>query len=182
MRRVCVFCGSSAGRDGSYVQIAKEVGQELLRRDLGLVYGGGNIGLMGILAETVLRGGGSVIGVIPQFMVEKELARTDLTALHVVGSMHERKALMAELSDAFLALPGGLGTLEEFCEIVTWKQLGLHKKPCGLLNAHGYYDGLLRLLTHQEQEGFVSATTRALIMEAAHPAVLLDRMLQLGSQ
>ncbi len=150
------------------------MGEELVRRGYGLVYGAGNIGLMSVIAETVLAGLGEVQGVIPEFMVEKELAREDLTDLHIVGSMHERKALMADLSDAFIALPGGYGTLEEFCEMITWQQLRIHQKPCGLLNADGFFDGLLLFVDHQVQEGFVTPENRKLIHTAASPAELLD--------
>ena len=174
MKRVCVFCGSSDGTKPRYKNIAKEVGEELVRRQIGLVYGGGNIGLMSVVAETVLAGNGEVQGVIPDFMVEKELARQDLTDLHVVGSMHERKALMADLSDGFIALPGGYGTLEEFCEMITWRQLRIHQKPCGLLNTDGFFDSLISFVDHQVQEGFVTQDNRSLIHTSNTPADLLD--------
>jgi len=178
MKRVCVFCGSSDGARLTYAQVTRDLGREMVQRGIGLVYGGGNIGLMHILAEEVLSLGGEVIGVIPKFMVDKELARSDLSTLHVVGSMHERKSLMAELSEAFIALPGGYGTLEEFCEMVTWKQLDLLRKPCGLLNVDGFFDLLLAFFDHQMGEGFVSSTNRALVMEAKNPATLLDLLRQ----
>jgi len=174
MKRVCVFCGSSLGRLPSYAEAAKALGRELVRRNVGLVYGGGNIGLMSIVADTVLAGKGEVIGVIPEFMVQKELARKDLTELHVVGSMHERKALMADLAEVFVALPGGYGTLEEFCEMLTWKQLHLHHKPCGLLNVDGFYDRLVAFLDYQVAEGFVTIPNRQLVFVSADPGGLLD--------
>ncbi len=174
MKRVCVFCGSSNGLKPRYREVAQAVGGELLRRNMGLVYGGGNIGLMSVVAETVLAGKGEVQGVIPDFMVGKELARQDLSELHVVGSMHERKALMADLSDAFMALPGGYGTLEEFCEIITWRQLQLHQKPCGLLNVDGFFDGLLTFIDHQVQEGFVTPENRNMILTSDNPVELLE--------
>ncbi len=174
MKRVCVFCGSSNGTHPRYQEVAKAMGEELVRRGLGLVYGAGNIGLMSVIAETVLARQGEVQGVIPEFMVEKELARQDLTTLHIVGSMHERKALMADLSDAFIALPGGYGTLEEFCEMITWHQLRIHQKPCGLLNADGFFDALLLFVDHQVEEGFVTQENRNLIHIADNPADLLN--------
>jgi len=176
MNRVCVFCGSNLGGQAVYADAARALGKELIKRNLGLVYGAGNIGLMSVVAETVLAGRGEVIGVIPNFMVEKELARQDLTQLHVVSSMHERKALMADLSDAFVALPGGYGTLEEFCEMLTWEQLNLHRKPCGMLNTGGFFDGLLGFFDHQVREGFVTQCNRELIIESEDPKVLLDKL------
>ncbi len=138
MQRLCVFCGSSPGANSQYAALARRLGALLARRGLGLVYGGGNVGLMGVLADAVLKDGGHVIGVIPQALVDLEVAHSGLPDLRIVGSMHERKALMADLADGFIALPGGIGTLEEFCEILTWAQLGLHQKPCGLINVAGY--------------------------------------------
>ncbi len=176
MKRVCVFCGSNVGRQSAFADAAGALGKELIKRNIGLVYGAGNIGLMSVVAETVLTGKGEVIGVIPNFMVEKELARQDLTQLHVVSSMHERKALMADLSDAFVALPGGYGTLEEFCEMLTWEQLDIHRKPCGILNVGGFYDGLLGFFDHQVQEGFVIPLNRDLVIESENPTVLLDKL------
>lgn len=169
MKSICVFCGSRTGSGAVYADAAKQLGRELARRKLRLVYGGGNIGLMGILADAVLAEGGEVIGVIPHALLVKELGHGGLTQLHVVGSMHERKALMAELSDAFIALPGGYGTLEEFCEIVTWAQLGLHPKPCGLLNVNGYFDSLLAFFDQAVSEGFVRAEHRALVLVGRTP-------------
>jgi len=158
------------------------MGEELVRRGLGLVYGAGNIGLMSVIAETLLGCHGEVQGVIPEFMVEKELARQDLTDLHIVGSMHERKALMADLSDAFIALPGGYGTLEEFCEMITWHQLRIHRKPCGLLNIEGFFDSLLSFIDHQVREGFVTPENRNLIHTADNPSQLLDLLDQAQHQ
>ena len=174
MNNVCVFCGSSAGLRSRYADVARLLGQELAARGLGLVYGGGNIGLMEVLANACRAGDGRVIGVIPEFMVDKQWARHDVSTLYVVGSMHERKALMADLADAFIALPGGYGTLEEFCEMITWRQLQLHHKPCGLLNVDGFYDPFLAFLDHQTREGFLALDNRALIRVAADPATLLD--------
>ncbi len=174
MTNVCVFCGSHTGSNSRYAEMAGLLGQELVARGLGLVYGGGNIGLMEVLANACLAGNGRVIGVIPEFMVNNQWARHDVSTLHVVRSMHERKVLMEDLADAFIALPGGYGTLEEFCEIITWRQLELHRKPCGLLNVDGFYDGFLAFLDHQTREGFLAPSNRALIRVAADPATLLD--------
>jgi uncharacterized protein (TIGR00730 family) len=175
IRRVCVFCGSNAGRRPEYAQSAREMGRVLAARGLGLVYGGGNVGLMGIVADTVLAAGGEVIGVIPEALMAREVGHAGLTALHVVGTMHERKALMADLAMGFVALPGGFGTFEEFCEVLTWSQLGFHPKPCGLLNVAGYYAPLLALFDHAVEEGFIPAQHRALVMEDTDPGRLLDR-------
>jgi uncharacterized protein (TIGR00730 family) len=160
LSRVCVFCGSSTGTRRSYHDAAVGLGHVLAARRIGLVYGGGNIGLMGMLADAVLARGGQTVGVIPGHLVDRELAHRGLTDLRIVSSMHERKALMADLSDAFIALPGGFGTLEEFSEAVTWSQLGLHGKPCALLNVDGYYDGLLEFFDHAAHEGFIRAEYR----------------------
>jgi uncharacterized protein (TIGR00730 family) len=175
--RVCVFCGSSPGQNPAFAVAARALAREIAGRGIDVVYGGGNVGLMGVVADAVLAAGGRVIGVIPHALVSRELAHSGLTDLHVVGSMHERKALMAELSDGFIALPGGLGTLEEFCEVVTWTQLGVHDKPCGLLNVAGYYDGLLAFLRHALDEQFLRPTHFDIIVSADAPAALLDRML-----
>ena len=164
MKSICVFCGSSSGEAPAYREAAQVLGRELVRRGLRLVYGGGNVGLMGAIADAVLCAGGEVVGVIPHARLAKEVGHLGLTQLHGVGSMHERKALMAELSDGFLALPGGFGTLEEFCEVLTWAQLGLHAKPCGLLNIDGYYDPLLKFFDQAVSEGFLRAENRALII------------------
>ena len=174
MKRVCIFCGSSNGFQPSYQEIAKAMGEELVRREMGLIYGGGNIGLMSIIAEVVLAGKGEVLGVIPEFMKEKDLARQDLTELHVVETMHERKALMADLADGFIALPGGYGTLEEFCEMITWRQLHIHKKPCGLLNFKGFFNAFISFVDHQVEEGFVSRENRSLLLASEKPTDLLD--------
>jgi uncharacterized protein (TIGR00730 family) len=176
MKRVCIFCGSSAGARPAYAASAEALGAELARRGLGLVYGGGAVGLMGIVADSALAAGGEVMGVIPQALVAKEIGHRGLSELRVVGSMHERKALMAELSDAFVALPGGLGTLEEFCEILTWSQLGLHRKPFGLLNVEGYYDGLLGFFDHAVAERFVYPEHRAMVLEEGEAGALLERL------
>ncbi|KAB8316941.1 TIGR00730 family Rossman fold protein [Tolypothrix campylonemoides VB511288] len=174
MKYVCVFCGSSMGVQPAYQQAALAMGEALARRELGLVYGGGNVGLMGTIADATLAAGGEVIGVIPDFMVAKEIAHTGLTQLHIVNSMHERKTMMAQLSDAFVALPGGYGTLEEFCEVLTWAQLGLHQKPFGLLNVNGYYSPLLKFFDQAVTEEFLRPVHRSLVLEAAEPENLLD--------
>jgi hypothetical protein len=178
VKRICVFCGSSSGASPVFAGAARDLGATLAKRGLGLVYGGGNIGLMGILADAVLAHGGEVIGVIPRAMVDRELAHRGVTELRIVRSMHERKALMAELADAFIALPGGYGTLEEFCEIITWSQLGLHRKPCGLLNVHGFYDPLLAQIERAVRDRFIRAEHRALIRVQEKPEPLLQRLLQ----
>lgn len=174
LRRVCVFCGSSRGARQEYEAAARSVGSLLAQRGIGLVYGGGNVGLMGALADAALAAGGEVIGVIPEALLEWEVAHTGLPDLRIVHSMHERKALMADLSDAFVALPGGFGTLEELCEVLTWSQLGLHAKACGLLNVAGYFDPLLALFDHAVEERFVRPAHRALVLQSEDPAHLLD--------
>jgi hypothetical protein len=176
MTRICVFCGSADGRAPAYAKAARAVAQELVRRQLGLVYGGGSVGLMGVLADAVLRVGGEVIGVIPGPLASPELAHPRLTELRVVSSMHERKATMAALADGFVALPGGLGTLEETLEILTWAQLGIHQKPVGLLNVAGYWDPLLAMLAHAVREGFVRPQHAELLLASGSPAELLDRL------
>ena len=175
--RICVFCGSRPGNRPEYVEAARRLGSLLAERHIGLVYGGASVGIMGAVADAVLRGGGEVIGVIPRALVQRELAHDHLTELRVVESMHERKALMADLSDAVIALPGGFGTFEELFETVTWSQLGIHRKAFGVLNVHGFYDGLLALVQHAVEEGFVPPEHRALILEAAEPEQLLDLMI-----
>jgi len=175
-KRLCVFCGSSHGAHSAYAEAAKETGAELARRGIALVYGGGIVGLMGVLADSVLESGGEVIGVIPEALMAREVGHRGLTDLRIVKTMHERKALMAELSDGFIALPGGLGTFEEFFEIVTWAQLGLHSKPCALLNVNGFYDPLLRLLDHAIEERFVKPKQRGLVLVESDFKILLDRM------
>ena len=176
MQRICVFCGSSPGGDPAYVDAAQEMGREIVARDLTLVYGGGHVGLMGALADAVLDAGGSVIGVIPHALAVREIAHQRLTRLHVVGSMHERKAMMADLSDAFVALPGGFGTYEEFFEAVTWTQLGVHRKPCGLLNVAGFYDPLVQFLDNAVSEQFVRPQHRSTILVDTHPGRLIDQL------
>lgn len=174
MKRVCVFCGSSAGKDPAHVAAARDVGRTLARRGLGLVYGGGSVGLMGALADAALEEGGEVVGVIPKALQFRELAHARLTRLDVVSSMHERKAKMAELAQAFLALPGGIGTLEEFAEILTWAQLGLHARPCGLLDVAGYYRPLVSFFDHAVEEGFVRPEHRSLVLVGDRVDALLD--------
>jgi len=164
IRRVCVFCGSSAGNRAVYAEAAERLGAHLAGAGIGLVYGGGRVGLMGKIADAVLAAGGEAIGVIPRDLAEKEIAHNSLTKLHIVGSMHERKAMMADLSDAFALMPGGFGSWEEFCETVTWLQLGIHRKPCGVLNVAGYYDALLGQGAHAVAEGFLSAAHREMIV------------------
>jgi len=176
MRSVCVFCGAHPGRRPEYLAAAADLGRVLAARGLRVVYGGAHVGLMGALADAALAAGGEVVGVIPGLLVDAEVAHPGLSDLRVTGSMHERKALMAELSDGFIALPGGLGTLEEFAEIVTWAQLGLHAKPTGLLNLLGYYDGLLRFLDHATQERFVRPGDREQILARPSAAELLAVM------
>jgi uncharacterized protein (TIGR00730 family) len=171
--RICIFCGSSPGYDSVYRERVAVLAHLLATRDIGLVYGGAHVGLMGVLADTVLAAGGQVIGVIPQALVDREVAHRGLTELRVVASMHERKALMAELSDAFVALPGGIGTLEELFEVWSWSQLGLHQKPCALLNVHGFYDGLSSFLDHIVREGFLKPSHRDSLLITQDPESLL---------
>lgn len=176
MRRLCVFTGSKAGVRPSYRSAAVSLGEALVSRGLGLVYGGARVGLMGAIADAVLARGGEVVGVIPERLVAREVAHTGLSDLRVVSSMHERKALMADLSDGFVAMPGGWGTLEELFEVLTWSQLGLHRKPCGLLNIDGYFDPLLAFLRHAAEEGFGPPDVERLVPVACAPAALLERM------
>lgn len=175
MKSVCVYCGSSEGRRPEYAGAARALGRAIAERGLGLVYGGSSVGLMRLVADAALAAGGSVTGVIPEALVRKEIAHRGLTRLHVTASMHERKMLMAELSDGFVALPGGIGTLEELFEAWTWAQLGLHEKPCGLLNAAGYWDGLAAFLDHAVAERFVKEESRAMLLVSDDPGDLLDR-------
>ena len=172
--RICVFCGSRPGSRPEYAATARHLGELMAARGIGLVYGGGHVGLMGTVADAVLRAGGEVIGVIPDNLVRRELSHHGLTELHVVGSMHERKARMADRADAFIALPGGFGTFEELFEIVTWAQLGLHRKAVGVLNVGGFYDGLLALVDHAIREGFIPEDNRALLLESDDADRLLD--------
>ncbi len=176
MKTVAVFCGSSLGGDATFASAAAGLGKLLAERGIGLVYGGGNIGLMGKLATAALEAGGHVTGVIPKFMMDKEIGRIDLPELRVVESMHARKALMSELSDGFIAMPGGFGTLEEFCEILTWGQLGLHSKPFGMLNVAGFYDHFLAFVDHAVAHGLIKAKHREMILAAEEPGELLDKM------
>ena len=176
LQRICVFCGSSFGSHPAYREAAETVGRLLCRRGIELVYGGGNVGLMGVMADACLDGGGRVIGVIPQALFDKEVAHLGLTELRVVNSMHERKALMADLSDAFLALPGGYGTWDEFCEVLTWSQLGIQRKACALLNVNGYYDPFLEFADRAVSEGFLKDVNRELMLSDDDPARLLDRL------
>jgi uncharacterized protein (TIGR00730 family) len=177
MKRVCVFCASAPGRQAVYADAARALAHTLVDRGLGLVYGGGSVGLMGILADAVLAEGGEAIGVLPRGLARKEYAHEGLTELHLVGSMHERKALMSSLADGFVALPGGLGTLEEVFEVLTWSQLGIHRKPVGLIDVRGYWGGLLTLLRHAVEEGFIRPEYAALLLVDSTPAALLDRFL-----
>jgi uncharacterized protein (TIGR00730 family) len=176
VRRVCVYAGSNPGSHPAYAEGARALATLLAEREIGLVYGGGRVGLMGVLADTVLAAGGEAIGVMPQSLIDREIGHPGLTELRVVDSMHERKALMAELSDAFVAVPGGIGTLEELIEVYTWSQLGIHVKACGVLNVRGYYDHLAALLDHAVSEGFLRPQHRAVLSVADEPAELLDRL------
>ncbi len=175
LKQICVYCGSNGGRQPEYLEQARAFGQELVKRDIGLVYGGAAVGLMGAVADAVMQAGGRAVGVIPANLMQKELAHHGLTELHVVQSMHERKAMMAELADGFVALPGGAGTLEEIFETWTWAQLGMHQKPCGLLNIAGYYDDLARFLDHTVAEAFMRPQHRAMLAIESDANALLDR-------
>jgi len=178
IQRIAVFCGSAYGTRESYRTAAIALGTQLAQRGLGLVYGGGEVGLMGTVANAVLAAGGEAIGVITQALFDREIGHRGLTDLRVVGSMHERKALMADLAGAFIALPGGFGTMDEFFEVLTWAQLGIHHKPCALLNTDGFFDPLLALCDHFVAEGFVRAEQRAIILTATEPDAVLDLVLQ----
>ena len=175
MKRICVFCGASPGRDPAHAEVARALGRALVARGLELVYGGGSVGLMGTVADAVLAAGGRVTGVIPQVLQIRELAHPGLTDLRVVGSMHERKALMAELSDGFVALPGGMGTIEELSEVLTWAQLGLHRRPIGLLDVAGYYGPLITFFDQAESAGFLRPEHRRLLLVERDPGALLAR-------
>ena len=179
-QRVGVFCGSQSGNGDRYIETAIMTASRIVQRGCGVVYGGGRVGLMGVLADTALAAGGEVIGVIPEALAGKEIAHSGLTELHVVSSMHERKALMADLSDAFVALPGGFGTMDEFCEILTWAQLRIHDKPVGLLNVFGYFDDLIALFDNMVSEGFVTPKNRTLVRSGASIDELLDSLLPVG--
>ena len=175
---LCVYCGSSTGKDPAYADAARELGAQIASRSLSLVYGGGHVGLMGIIADAVLAAGGEVSGVIPTALMDAEVGHDRLTKLHVVKDMHERKAMMAELADGFIAMPGGIGTLEELFEVMTWLQLGYHAKPVGVLNVNGFYDGLLAFLDTQRDEGFLRAEHRELLLTDTEPSSLVERMLK----
>ncbi len=177
MKSICVYCGSATGTSPLYADQARALASVLVNHNMQLIYGGGDVGLMGILANEVMRLGGEVTGVIPQLLLEKEVEHRGLTRLHIVKDMHERKAMMANLSDAFIALPGGIGTLEELFEVLTWHQIGFHKKPVGLLNGNGFYDGLLGFLDHLVTEGFLKSEHRALLHVANDPTELLTRLM-----
>ncbi len=176
MKRICVYCGSSPGRSPEYIGYARVLAKELITRNIGLVYGGASVGIMGEIANTVLDGGGEVIGVIPQKLVDKEVSHNGLTELKIVNSMHERKAIMAGISDGFIALPGGLGTIEEIFEVLTWSQLGFHKKPCALLNIKQYYNSLSLFLDHAVEEQFIKSIHREMLLVEDDPSKLLDAM------
>jgi uncharacterized protein (TIGR00730 family) len=177
MRRLCVFCGSSLGKRKAYADSARALGAAMASRGIGLVFGGGHIGLMGVLADAVLEAGGEAVGVIPEALKDKELAHSGLTQLHVVASMHERKALMADLADGFIALPGGFGTADELFEILTWAQLGMHSKPIGLLNVERYFDALLAWLRHTVDEDLVRPRHLELLLAASEVGELRRRIL-----
>jgi len=179
MKRVCVFCGSSTGNKREYVEHAEALGQLLAKRNIALVYGGGHVGLMGVVADAVLAAGGEAIGVIPQALADREIAHSGLTDLHVVDSMHTRKALMADLSDAFIAMPGGVGTFEEIFEAITWTQLGVHRKPCGFLNAAAFYTPLITFIDQAVSEGFIKPVHRKMIVVDDNPERLLDTMAEI---
>ncbi len=176
MKRICVYCGSSVGSRPEYAEAAQALAGAMVTRGMGLVYGGGNIGLMNVVARRLLEGGGAVIGVIPQDLLDRGLALQEVTELRVVETMHIRKATMAGLADAFIALPGGLGTIEELMEIWTWAQLGLHQKPCGLLNTCGYFDHLIRFIDHAVEQRFIEPVNRELLLVDTAPEPLLDKL------
>ena len=176
MRSICVFCGSNAGASTAHAAVTRALARAIAKRGLRLVYGGGSIGLMGVLADEALAAGGRVIGVTPRRLVEKELVRSNLSELHVVDSMQERKALMADLSDGFVALPGGFGTLDELFEMLTWTQLGLHQKPCALLDVESFYEQLIAFLDHAVEQRFVTNAHRAMLIVERDPDVILDRL------
>jgi len=176
MKRVCVFCGSSLGNNRAYVDYAEALGRLLAARNIALVYGGGHVGLMGIVADAILAAGGEAIGVIPQALADREIAHAGLTDLRVVDSMHTRKALMADLSDAFIAMPGGVGTFEEIFEAITWTQLGVHRKPCGFLNVAAFYTPLIAFIDQAVGEGFIKPVHRKMIVVDDNPERLLDTL------
>lgn len=176
MKRLCVYCGANPGAKPEYMEAARQLGQELVKRNIDLVYGGASVGIMGEIADTVLAQGGEVIGVIPQALVDKEVSHNGLTELIVVKSMHERKAVMADHSDGFIAMPGGLGTMEELFEVLTWAQLGFHSKPCSLLNVLSYYDPLIQFIDHAVEQQFIRTIHRGLLLTESEPADLLDAL------
>lgn len=176
MKRICVFCGSGCGAGDQYMDAARKLGLALLGHNLSLVYGGAGVGLMGVIADTVMQNKGEVVGVIPKALFDREVACTGLSDLRVVDTMHERKSLMAELSDGFIALPGGLGTIEEFFEVLTWSQLGIHEKPCGILNVNGYFDRLTGFLDHAVSQGFIEKECRSLVLMDHDPETLIQKM------
>lgn len=176
LRRVCIFCGSSFGANPEYQNAAESFARLLATNGIGVVYGGASVGLMGAVADAALAAGGEVIGVLPHSMMAREIGHNGLTELHLVDTLHERKAMMAELSDAFVALPGGLGTFEEIFEVASWAQIGLHKKPCAFLNTNGFYDGLLTFLETSVAEGFVRPESQALLLAESDPMLLLRRL------
>ena len=175
MNRICVFCGSSRGSDEMYIDAARELGLALIKNNIGLVYGGAGVGLMGEIANTFIEQSAEIIGVIPRDLAEKEVACTDLSDLRIVNSMHERKSLMVELSDGFIALPGGFGTIEEFFEVLTWAQLGIHGKPCGILNIRGYFNYLIEFLDHMVSQKFIGKEHRSMVLIANNPAELIKK-------
>ncbi len=175
MKNLCVYCGSSSGRITDYALVARQLARAMVRKGIGLVYGGASVGIMGKIADSVLEEGGNVVGIIPKGLFRKEVAHTGVTELREVGSMHERKSLMADLSDGFIALPGGFGTIEEIFEIITWSQLGMHRKPCGLLNVCQYYDKLIGFLDHAVSEQFIKSTHRSTILVDECPDALLEK-------
>ncbi|MDO8306149.1 TIGR00730 family Rossman fold protein [Herminiimonas sp.] len=176
MKSLCVYCGSSFGIKPVYADAARALAREMVGQDITLVYGGGNVGLMGVIANEVLRLGGEATGVIPQALLDKEVGHSQLTHLHVVRDMHERKAMMAQLSDGFIAMPGGIGTLEELFEVLTWSQLGFHEKPIGVLNVDGFYDGLISFVHNLVTQGFLKPNQATLMMHETSPAGLLHRL------
>ena len=176
MKNITVFCGSNSGFRTDYREAALSLARLFVEQNIRLIYGGGNVGLMGIIADEVMRLGGEVVGIIPDSLEKKEVGKRDVTELRVVSSMHERKAQMAELADGFIAMPGGIGTFEEFFEILTWAQLGFHDKPCAILNIAGYYNGLLALCDTAVAEGFLRPAHRQLILEDSNPEILLEKM------
>jgi uncharacterized protein (TIGR00730 family) len=176
IKRICVFCGSSFGSDAEYASATAALAQQLVVEGIGIVYGGARVGLMGLLADTALRLDGEIIGVMPELLVAKEIAHRGLKDLRTVGSMHERKAMMSDLSDAFIALPGGFGTMEEFCEVLTWNQLGIQHKPCGLLNVRGFYDPLLTMFDRAVDEGFLRLEYRNMVVSSDNPVQLIEHL------